>query len=286
MTTTHDLLKSISLLQKNKNTFEGTSKSVGSENVFGGQALAQALYAAQKTVAGSRFCHSVHAYFLLPGDLEKPITYKVQRIRDGNSFTTRYVTAIQDKSIIFVAACSFQIEEPGYEFQEKVPEAPAPETLLSWEEIYDQTRNFLPESVSGFLGISRPISFKPAVIYNPFEKKDLPPKQQTWFRFKEVNPEMSAADFRQILAYTSDYNILLTAIQPHASRANFSNTRFASLDHAMWFHRIPEDFSDWFLYDTEVISTSNARAMTRGKIYCRQGNLIASVAQEGLMRPQ
>lgn len=285
MKNTKELLNLIHLKQIDARLFTGKSESVGSRSVFGGQVLAQALNAAYRTVSEERFCHSLHGYFILPGDLEKDIVYKVQLVRDGGSFTTRYVSAEQDGVSIFVLAASFQKEESGYDFQTNMPDVPGPESLLSWEEIYEQTRDVLPESFTRFLGLERPVAFKPVVIQNPFEKKDLEPAQQVWFKFREIDKKVNTGHFQEILAYVSDYNILVTALQPHASKAHFGNTRMASLDHAMWFHRMPDDCSGWFLYDIEVHSNSNARGLTTGKIYSHEGKLIATVAQEGLMRP-
>lgn len=284
MKTTKELIDLIHLERLSETSFEGHSITVGSKNVFGGQVLAQAMNAAYRTVPEDRFCHSAHCYFILPGNLEKSIHYKVQLVRDGGSFTTRYVSAEQDGKSIFVLAASFQIKENGYDFQEDMPEVPQPETLLSWEDIYLQTKDLLPESFGRFLSLDRPITFKPTIINNPLEKKDLPPFQNVWFKFNEVPENLSVQHFQEMLAYASDYNILVTALQPNASEAHFGNTQMASLDHALWFHREPEDFSDWFLYSIDVPSTSNARGFTRGKIYSRNGILIASVSQEGLMR--
>lgn len=286
MKNTQELIELINLKQTDSHTFTGQSKSVGSQNVFGGQVLAQALNAAYRTVSEERLCHSLHAYFILPGNLEKEINYSVQTVRDGGSFTTRYVTAEQEGNSIFVLAASFQKEESGYDFQDSMPEVPLPETLFSWEEIYEHTKDFLPKSFADFLGLERPITFKPTVINNPLEKIDLSPVQNVWFKFKEVDGKLNIRQFHEILAYTSDYNILVTALQPHASKAHFGNTQMASLDHAMWFHRVPDNFSGWFLYTIETPSTSNARGLTSGKIYSQDGKLIASVAQEGLMRPK
>lgn len=284
MKTTQQLIDLIDLKPIHELKYEGHSVTVGSRSVFGGQVLAQALNAAEKTVGVDRPCHSFHCYFLLRGDLEKPIHYKVQKVRDGGSFTTRYVTAEQDDQIIFVMAASFQIEEEGFEFQEKMPEAPDVDSLFSWEEIYEQTKDFLPENMTRFLGLERPITFKPAVIHNPMDRKNLGPTQSVWFKFKEASADMSYKHFQQILAYASDYNVLMTALQPHASEANFNNMLMASIDHAMWFHRKPDDFTDWFLYHIDVDSNSNARGLTTGKIFSKDGKLIATVAQEGLMR--
>lgn len=284
MKTTKELVDHIELNQISDTIFEGLSKTVGSKNVFGGQVMAQALNAAYRTVGSDRFCHSLHGYFILAGDLEKPITYKVQLVRDGGSFTTRYVSAEQDNKSIFVLAASFQVKEDGYEFQGEMPEVPQPDSLFSWEDIYEQTKDFLPPSFTHFLSLDRPIIFKPTIINNPLEKKDLPPTSNVWFKFKDVPKDLSIQHFQEILAYSSDYNILPTSLHPHASQAHFGNTMMASLDHAMWFHREPEDMTDWFLYSIEVPSTSNSRGLTSGKIFSKSGILIASVAQEGLIR--
>ena len=284
MKSTKDLIDLIELQSISETQFEGRSETVGSRTVFGGQVLAQALNAARRTVPHERVCHSLHGYFILPGDLEKTIKFKVLKVRDGGSFTTRYVTAEQDGNSIFVLACSFQKEEEGYEFQTEMPEVQSPESLLSWEEIYEQTKKVMPENFTRFLGLPRPVIFKQTVINNPLDPTDLPPLQNVWFKFKEVPEDLSLPHFQEILAYVSDYNILISALQPHASKAHFGNTQLASLDHAMWFHRTPDDFSDWFLYHIEVPSTSNARGLTSGKIFSRDGKLIATVSQEGLMR--
>lgn len=279
-----ELIELLESKQIDETSFVGHSESIGSQNVFGGQVLAQALNAAYRTVPKDRFCHSLHAYFILPGDLTKEIKFKVQLVRDGGSFTTRYVTAEQDDRSIFVLAASFQIKEDGYEHQEQMPIVPQPDELLSWSEIYEQTKDFLPKSFGSFLKIDRPFVFKQTVINNPLEKKDLEPIQNVWFQLKEVPAELSLAHFHQIIAYASDYNILTTALQAHASQAHFVNTQLASLDHAIWFHRIPLKYDGWFLYHIENPSNSNARGFTTGKIFDQAGNLICTVAQEGLMR--
>jgi len=284
MKTTQELINLINIKQLNETSFEGISESVGSANVFGGQVLAQALNAAHRTVPESRICHSLHAYFILPGNLEKEIKFKVQLVRDGGSFTTRYVTAEQDNQSIFVLAASFQKEESGYEQQEIMPIVPSPDELLSWEEIYEHAKDFMPKSVGDFLKLERSIIFKQRIVNNPFEKKDLEPVQDTWFKFREVPKDLSLHHFQEILAYASDYNILVTALHAHASEAHFGNTQMASLDHAMWFHRNPTNYDGWFLYHIDNPSNSNARGFTTGKIFDSEGNLIATVAQEGLMR--
>lgn len=284
MKTTQQLLDLLELKQIDKLVFEGRSETVGSPNVFGGQVLAQALNAAYQTVVDGRNCHSMHAYFILPGDLNKPIQYKVQQVRDGGSFTTRYVSAEQDGKSIFVLAASFQKSEQGYEFQTEMPDVPEPESLLSLDEIYQQAKAFLPEKMAKFLSRERPVTFKPSVLPDLFSPKDLPPYQNTWIRFNDITDDISLRQFHQVLAYASDYNLLTTALQPHASVAHPGNTMLASLDHALWFNRVPENFSDWFLFHIDVESSSNSRSLVSGKFFSRDGRLIATVAQEGLAR--
>lgn len=284
MNTAKELLELIELKQINETTFEGRSITVGSPNVFGGQVLGQALNAAYRTVPDGRSCHSLHAYFILPGNLDKPIYYKVQLVRDGGSFTTRYVTAEQDNQPIFVVAASFQKYEDGYDYQGQMPDVADPSTVLSLSEIYDQMKTFLPENIKKYLSRERPATFKPTVLPNPFEKKDLPPWQNVWFRFNQLPPDISMQHFYEILAYVSDYNLLPTTLHPHASQAHPGNTMMASLDHAMWFHRKPEDCTGWFLYNIEIVSNSNARGMVSGRIFSQDGKLIATICQEGLIR--
>lgn len=285
MKSVKELMDLLHLKETGKNTFEGVSESVGSPNVFGGQVLAQALNAAYRTVPKERNCHSLHAYFILPGDLEKPIDFRVQRVRDGGSFTTRYITAQQDEAHIFVMAASFQKHEEGLEYQVQMPEVPQPEELPSWDDIYEQAGEILPPRMKTFLSIDRPITIKPTVLQNPFEKKSLPPIQNVWFKFKTPFPDpFTPQYFQEVLAYTSDYNILFTALHPHTAEVTIADIQMASLDHAMWFHRLPENFDEWFLYSIDAESTSNARGLTAGNIFDRKGKLIASVAQEGLIR--
>lgn len=286
MKTTKQLLDLLNLKQIDHLLFEGFSESVGSPNVFGGQVLAQALNAAYQTVQEERLCHSMHAYFILPGNLEKPIHYKVQKVRDGGSFTTRYVTADQDGKSIFVLAASFQIQEDGYEYQSEMPDIPGPENFISLEDIYNQAKGFLPQKLADYLGRERPVTFKPSILPDLFEKKNLPPFQNTWFKLNEISEEISIRQFHEALAYTSDYNLLTTALHPQASVAHAGNSMLASLDHALWFHRLPQQYSDWFLFHIDAESLSNARGLVSGKIFSRQGTLIASVAQEGLIRKQ
>ncbi|MEC3906795.1 acyl-CoA thioesterase II [Tamlana sp. 2201CG12-4] len=285
MTTVNDLLNLLILEKINDSVYNGISKTVGSPVVFGGQVLAQAINAASRTITNQRVLHSLHAYFLEAGDLSCPITYNVSIIRDGGSFSVRRVTASQNDTIIFILAASFHKKEEGYNHQIEMKSGlKQPEDLLSWTDILNQFGDFLPKSLKAFFEIERPIEFKPTEIVNPMDKKDLPPFIDVWFKLKGDIKDLDLATKQQILTYISDYNILVSALNPHASKAHWGNTQTASLDHSMWFFR-DFDFSDWMLFSMESPSTSGARGFARGHVFTREGKLIASVAQEGLMRP-
>ena len=285
MQSVNDLLEILILEEVSENQFNGLSKTVGSPNVFGGQVLAQALNAANRTILNRRVLHSMHAYFLEAGNLNLPITYNVSIIRDGGSFSTRRVTANQGEKIIFILAASFHKNEEGYQHHiEMKTNVKQPEELQSWTEMVIQYGEFLPNKLKNFLQIDRPIEFKPTMLFNPMDKKDLPPFLEIWFKLKGDTSTLDLATKQQILTYISDYNILSAAMRPHASKVHYGNTQMASLDHSMWFFR-DFDFKDWMLFSIESPSSSNARGFAKGNIFSREGKLIASVAQEGLMRP-
>lgn len=285
MKSVNDLLKVLILDEIGEHQFNGISKNVGSPIVFGGQVLAQALNAAYRTIFNQRVLHSMHAYFLEAGNLNSPITYDVSIIRDGGSFSTRRVTAKQGKAIIFILAASFHKNEEGHNHQiEMKSNIKPPEELKSWTDLVVEYGAFLPEKMKTFLQMDRPIEFKPTELINPMDKKDLPPFLDMWFKLKGETSTLDLATKQQILTYISDYNVLSAALRPHASKANYGNTQMASLDHSMWFFR-DFDFEDWMLFSIESPSTSNARGFAKGNIFTREGKLIASVAQEGLMRP-
>jgi len=286
MNSAKDLLNLIHLKQLQDTKFEGFSKTVGSPNVFGGQVLAQSINAAARTITNGRVLHSLHSYFLEPGHLELPIIYNVEIVRDGGSFSVRRVTAQQNGKTIFILSASFQRQETGYEHQiEMKNNIKLPEELLSWTDLLETYRDVLPSRVKGFFEIERPIEFKPTQIANPLEKKDLPPFTDVWVKLKGDVSRLNRSEKQQILTYISDYNILSSAMNRHASKANWNNTQTASLDHSMWFFR-DFDYEDWLLYSIESPNTSNARGFAKGNLFTREGILIASVAQEGLMRPK
>ena len=286
MTSVTDLLDLLTLEKINDTEFNGISKTVGSPIVFGGQVLAQALNAASRTITNNRVLHSMHAYFLEPGNLELPITYNVNLVRDGGSFSVRRVTAHQNEQTIFILSASFHKKEEGYNHQIEIKtNIKQPEELLSWTGILKEYGDFLPKSLKAFFEVDRPVEFKPTEIVNPLDKKDLPPFNDVWFKLKGDASGLDLATKQQILTYISDYNILISTLNPHASKAHWGNTQTASLDHSMWYFR-DFDFDDWLLYSIESPNASNARGFARGNIFTRNGKLIASVTQEGLMRPK
>lgn len=276
----------IDLLELEKievNLFRGQSRSVGSPRVFGGQVLAQALSAAMQTVPEDRLAHSLHSYFILPGDIEKPIIFEVDRIRDGGSFTTRRVKAIQNGQAIFLMSASFQLLQEGYDHHIPMPGVSKPDDLPSWEGLAKEFGNLLPPNLKRLLDIERPLEFRPVEFVNPMVNEKYDPYRHVWMRAKgEMPKERKWHDL--VLAYASDYNLLTTALLPHGKAADFSGLQMASLDHAMWFHR---DFrvDEWLLYAIDSPSASNARGFTRGNIFNMEGQLVASVVQEGLIRP-
>lgn len=285
MTTVNDLINVLTLKKVGDNEFNGISKTVGSPNVFGGQVLAQAINAACRTITNGRILHSMHSYFLEAGNLDLPITYNVSIVRDGGSFSVRRVTAHQKETTIFILSASFHKKEDGYNHQIDMNNGiKQPEELLSWTDMLEQFGEVIPPRTKEFLMIDRPVEFKPVEVVNPYNKEDLPPFSNVWIKLKGESKQLDLATKQQILTYISDYNILAAAMNRHASKAHWGNTQTASLDHSMWYFR-DFDFDDWLLYSIESPNTSNARGLAKGNIFTRDGKLIASVAQEGLMRP-
>lgn len=274
-----DLLKLLDLERLEDNLFRGQSRDIGAPQVFGGQVLGQALVAASRTVDG-RGVHSLHAYFLRRGDLNVPIIFEVDRSRDGGSFTSRRVVAIQHGQQILTMSASFQTVEPGLDHQSAMPDTPAPETLPDLGEINAQLVGKVPEKVQSFFRQQRPFEFRavnPPDFLNPVRRA---PEKRVWFRVTGPVPEDQALH-RCLLTYVSDYHLLDTATLPHG--VSFMELQMASIDHAVWFHRDLR-IDDWLLYVTESPSASGARGFARGSIYSRDGVLVASVAQEGLIR--
>ena len=277
-----DLLKVLELEPLEVNLFRGESRDIGSPQVFGGQVLGQALVAAYKTLEEGRGdCHSLHAYFLRRGDFNAPIVYQVDRSRDGHSVSTRNVTAIQHGPQIFTLAASFQVAEEGLEHAATIPEVPPPEALAPDLAEADERILTLPDPVRRFLAHSRPFEFRPVQPMRFVDPQPSAPVKQVWFKAVDRVPSDDLQLHRCLLAYVSDYNLLDAALRPHG--VPFMRLQLASIDHAMWFHR-PCRVDDWLLYAVDSPSASGSRGFSRGSIYTRDGVLIASTAQEGLMR--
>ena len=276
------LLSTLDLEPIEVNLFRGTSPKVGWQRVFGGQVIGQALVAAQRTVDNERKVHSLHGYFMRPGDPENPIIYEVDRIRDGGSFTTRRVVAIQHGHAIFSMSASFQIEESGLDHAIDMPDVPRPEQLASEKELAEQFIDHAPENVRKYWQRERPIELRPTDLTHYISGKKLPPRQHVWFRATGPlpdNPAIQAA----VLAYASDMTLLDTSLYAHGRAVFDPALQVASLDHAMWFHR-PINMEKWHLYTQDSPNSSGARGFTRGSIYSEDGELVASAAQEGLIR--
>ncbi len=276
-----ELIESMALEQIEEDIYRGYPHDIGALHVFGGQVLSQSLDAAMLTAPADRFAHSMHAYFILPGDLGKPIVYQVDRVRDGGSFSTRRVKAIQNGKDIFITAVSFQLDQPGLDHQTEIPDVVGPQELQSDQDLLQMYKDQLPASFKRFL-LPRPIEFRPVDPLNFILPEKQEPLRYVWIKAKgEVPPELTIN--QRLLAYASDYNLLTTAIQPHQHEVNFFQLQLASLDHAMWFHR-PFTMNDWLLYAVDSPSASGSRGFTRGSLFQRDGTLVASVVQEGLMR--
>jgi acyl-CoA thioesterase-2 len=278
---TQDLLKHLTLERLEENLYRGDSRDIGSPTVYGGQVLGQALFAASQTVEG-RDAHSLHAYFLRPGDKTAPVVYEVDRIRDGRSYTTRRVVAIQRGKPIFNMSASFKLREEGIEHQFDMPDVPGPEGLLNMTELGEQTLADMPDKLERFLAWERPIELRPVQPTHPLHPEPTSPFRDIWIKAVGALPD-DPAMHKVVLAYSSDYSLLGTALLPHGLAFSHKKLRMASLDHAMWFHR---DFriDEWLLYSMDSPSMSHGRGFGRGNLFTRDGVLVASVAQEGMIR--
>lgn len=276
------LLSILDLEPLEHNLFRGRSPQVGWQRVYGGQVIGQALVAASRTVSEDRHIHSLHGYFLRPGDPAVPIIYDVDRIRDGGSFTTRRVVAIQHGQAIFSMSASFHTLEDGLEHQVEMPNVPMPEDLPSEQDLKEKLLQVAPPNVRKYWERERPIELRPVDLTHYFSSKKLDPVQHVWVR--ATNPLPDDRRIHQcVLAYASDMTLLDTSLFPHGKSVFSPDIQPASLDHSMWFHR-PFRADEWMLYTTDSPSSSGGRGMNRGTLYSRDGQLIASTAQEGLIR--
>ncbi|MBS3647894.1 acyl-CoA thioesterase II [Pseudaminobacter sp. 19-2017] len=283
MSALRELLSILDLEMIEHNLYRGRSPKESWQRVFGGQTIAQALVAAQRTVEPDRHVHSLHGYFMRPGDTAAPVVYEVDRIRDGSSFTTRRVVAIQHGHAIFSLEASFQVEETGLEHQIAMPSGvPDPDTLKGPAEILRDYGDAVPEGIRLYWSRERPLEIRPVFLDHYTSREKLPPVQHVWIRI--VGPAPADRAMRAaVLAYLSDMTLLDTSTFAHGRAVFDRDIQAASLDHAMWFHR-DAGLDDWILYTQDSPSAQGARGFTRGSLYSRQGLLIASVAQEGLIR--
>ncbi len=274
------VLKHLDLEQIEANIFRGISESLGPPRVFGGQVIGQALIAALRTVE-DRPCHSLHGYFLKPGDPSLPIIYEVDRIRDGMSFTTRRVVAIQKGEAIFNMSASFQVYEGGLAHQVVMPDVPGPDELPSEEEVFAGRKSSLSPEMAAMMQRDRPVEMKRVqqVDYANPEKSE--PCQYIWYRSKKKLGD-DVAHHQCLLAYASDMGLLSTATLPHGM-SFMTGLMAASLDHAIWFHR-QFRFDEWILVAMDSPASAGSRGFNRGNMFTVDGVLVASVAQEGLMR--
>jgi acyl-CoA thioesterase-2 len=276
-----DLIRLLDLERLEDNLFRGTSRDIGSPQVFGGQVLGQALRAAYATTEGRR-AHSLHAYFLRRGDFNAPIVYEVDRSRDGHSFTSRRVVAIQHGAQIFHMAASFQTIEEGVEHQLPMPDVTQPEALRSLYDVPADLRDKLPPAIRKMVRDDIPFEFRLVQPINYARPVAEPPRQDVWLR--AIGPLPDDPLLQQcLLAYVSDYHLIATALRPHGASMATPGISVASIDHAMWFHR-PARVDDWLLYSMDSPSASGSRGFARASLFTRDGVLVASTAQEGLIR--
>jgi len=277
-----DLVNLLTLEPIEENLFRGSSQDLGFRQLFGGQVLGQSLSAMSQTVEDARHVHSLHGYFLRPGDASLPVVYQVDRVRDGGSFSTRRVTAIQKGQPIFTSSASFQYDENGFEHQNPMPDVVGPENLPSELEMIRQRADLIPESMREKLLCAKPIEFRPVVGEDPFNPQVSDPIKYVWFRADGTLPD-NLALHKYLLAYASDFGLLTTSLLPHGKGVWQRDMQVASLDHALWFHGELR-MDDWLLYAMDSPWAGNSRGFSRGSVYNRAGKLVASATQEGLIR--
>ena len=277
-----ELIDLLQLERIEENLFRGQSRDIGTKYVFGGQVLGQALAAAQRTVDAERHVHSLHAYFLRAGDIEAPIIYEVDRARDGGSFSMRRVVAVQHGQPIFNFAASFQKPEPGVEHQVAMPDVPKPEDIVAPAPVDPEQLSHVTAKLQRWMAQRGPFEFRQVDPRDEINVPKRPPIQHVWFRLVDRIADDPVLH-RALLAYASDFHLIGTTTLPHGISYLRGNVMVASLDHAMWFHR-PFRIDEWLLYSCDSPTMQGARGLARGSIFTRDGVLVASTAQEGLIR--
>ncbi|MDM7860891.1 acyl-CoA thioesterase II [Alteromonas sp. ASW11-36] len=263
--------------------YRGISWDLGFRALFGGQVLGQSLEAATRTVPDDRVCHSYHSYFLLPGDASKPVIYEVENVRDGGSFSTRRVKAIQNGKNIFYMTASFQVQEDNLTHQfAEMPDAPDCESTLSDVEFYEQNGHLIGKGMRNAMHYHKAIDLRTVEAMKPYSTEITVPQKQVWLRAPVTLPNTDSLH-RAVLAYASDFHFLGTALQPHGVAINDPKLRIATIDHSIWFHQ-EVNINEWHLYVMESPKSGNARGLVNGKIFNQHGVLVASTAQEGLVR--
>ena len=280
--TLDQLLAVLNLEQLEDRLFRGDSHPTPWGRVFGGQVLAQALLASALTVPEDRLVHSMHGYFILGGDVSKPIVYDVDRIRDGRSFTTRRSIAIQKGEAIFNSAASFHVREEGIEHQFRMPDVPGPEGLSTSVKLAERYRELAPK-LHARLSRKLPIEVRPVDDFNLLQPEAYAPRYRVWLKVDGAMPS-DVRLHQAVLAYASDYHLLTTAVVPHLQEVNFGQLMLTSLDHAMWFHVDDIRVDEWLLFDIDTPRARGSRGFTRASVYDQWGRLVCSVAQEGLVR--
>ena len=281
---TQTLISILALERLDENKFRGQSLHQSWQRVYGGQVLGQALIAASHTAPKNAVAHSLHGYFLLAGDPNHPIIYEVETLRDGRSFSTRRVKAVQQDRVIFFMSLSFQIPEEGFDHQAKMPDVPPPQDLSSANELFAAHIDKLPDAMRSYWRQPQPIEMRPVDISRYLAREKRNPSQCIWLKAESKLPD----DFKihqAVLAYASDFTLLDTALIAHGKLMFDTDIQLASLDHSQWFHR-PFRADEWLLYVQESPSSSGARGLCRGQLFTQSGLLVASTAQEGLMRPR
>lgn len=277
-----DLLSLLSLTKLEEDFYQGQSWDLGFRAVFGGQVMGQALAAAQATVSDALVAHSFHSYFILPGDAALPVFYQVERVRDGRSFSTRRIKAVQKGNIIFDCMCSFQVVETGFEHQAvHMPDVPLPEEIEPDIMRFARNPNLISHGMRENFARHKPIEMRSVPVVAD-ENGVKPPRRHVWMRLKDELAKDSPAQFTSLL-YASDFYLLSTALQPHGVSPARKDMRVATVDHAIWFHR-PIQFNEWLLYTSDSPNAGNARGFIRGQFFNKKGELVATANQEGLIR--